>query len=272
MALQYLRHKKSSRRLWVDNVCITQASSEERAAQVSIMRQIYSAAHTTIAWLGGPSKTIEDALLLKCDLVEIIDPGESRSHRWQPHEPAQPFGVPDVWDRVYAKAFGSGLKHTMMQPYFSQAWVLQETAVSSNVLLQCGRTTTRLPSFLWAFGEYCNLRGQGGTFRNKAGEDSCFERAHRFELLHDFDFERFSLSLSFCLSCFRRFRVGRPLDKLFAMYGLAAREVDVLDLYPDYTAEPEVVYVDVAFKMLSCLGDVSVLEVPRGNSEPRPKL
>lgn len=55
-ALWSLRYSKKPRMLWVDAVCIDQSSLSERSQQVSLMGDIYSTAHTVVAWL-GPGQT-----------------------------------------------------------------------------------------------------------------------------------------------------------------------------------------------------------------------
>jgi len=38
--------------LWIDSICIDQSNSEEKSAQVAMMKDIYEAAKTIISWLG----------------------------------------------------------------------------------------------------------------------------------------------------------------------------------------------------------------------------
>ncbi|OTA98046.1 hypothetical protein M426DRAFT_37759, partial [Hypoxylon sp. CI-4A] len=47
-----LRAVDKPRVLWVDQICINQASNKERAAQVSRMTRIYSQCQNAVVWLG----------------------------------------------------------------------------------------------------------------------------------------------------------------------------------------------------------------------------
>jgi hypothetical protein len=61
-ALRRFRLSNISRDLWIDSVCINQAHSEERSAQVKIMASIYTSAVRVLIFLGEPDSA-EDAML-----------------------------------------------------------------------------------------------------------------------------------------------------------------------------------------------------------------
>lgn len=46
----------TSRKIWIDQICINQEDLEERGQQVSIMHRIYRQAEQTIIWLGRPNQ------------------------------------------------------------------------------------------------------------------------------------------------------------------------------------------------------------------------
>jgi len=51
-ALQHLRYETRTRVLWVDAICINQASMAERSSQVKLMGDIYKDASNVLIWLG----------------------------------------------------------------------------------------------------------------------------------------------------------------------------------------------------------------------------
>lgn len=59
-ALRHLRHAEIFRVLWVDAVCIDQSNIDERSAQISLMRRIYSEAGTVLVWLGEATSEIDE--------------------------------------------------------------------------------------------------------------------------------------------------------------------------------------------------------------------
>lgn len=51
-ALRHLRHRFKARQLWIDAICIDQASVAEKNQQVPLMGEIYMSAARTVIWLG----------------------------------------------------------------------------------------------------------------------------------------------------------------------------------------------------------------------------
>jgi hypothetical protein len=54
-ALRRLRYRFKARMLWIDAICIDQASDDEKAMQIPIMGDIYSQASQVVVWLGEAS-------------------------------------------------------------------------------------------------------------------------------------------------------------------------------------------------------------------------
>ncbi|KAK0383633.1 hypothetical protein NLU13_9544 [Sarocladium strictum] len=61
-ALQYVVYARPGQYIWVDSICINQADPDERAAQVSIMDTVYTAAAETVIWLGEENEHTSSAL------------------------------------------------------------------------------------------------------------------------------------------------------------------------------------------------------------------
>ncbi|KAM0080825.1 hypothetical protein ACKRZS_007006 [Fusarium odoratissimum] len=65
-ALRQVRNATEERILWVDGICINQASLEERSSQVALMGEIYHGAERVVVWLGESDPVSEQAIdLLK---------------------------------------------------------------------------------------------------------------------------------------------------------------------------------------------------------------
>ena len=71
-ALIHLRHEAGPRVLWIDAVCINQASLGEKNHQVPLMGDIYRKAVSTFMWL-GESTPDSKQLLLRTMLFEMRD-------------------------------------------------------------------------------------------------------------------------------------------------------------------------------------------------------
>jgi hypothetical protein len=147
--------------VWIDAICINQEDHSERAAQVSIMAEIYKSAKNVIVWLGKKDEFTEDALTAIRRLSRI--PQDKYSH----------VKVADWHDQgtVLRKLGTSPLSYThwlglvafLNRPWFKRAWVAQETILARNVVVICGTAViswamiSKVVSFLIATGWYDQL-------------------------------------------------------------------------------------------------------------------
>jgi Heterokaryon incompatibility protein (HET) len=126
-ALRYLRHPTDSRWLWVDSVCIQQNNLDERAAQVSMMRDIYRNAANVIIW-AGPSYSKSDVIL---QLGNLLAEESERSETIKLDR--------TEWTKKTAESLGISLNairtinaetgNFLERAYFTRCWVLQEVTI-----------------------------------------------------------------------------------------------------------------------------------------------
>jgi hypothetical protein len=124
--------------MWIDAVCINQEDMDERASQVRLMDKIYSKADRTLVWLGradeytpAAAETIERVAAYPKDLFS--QSGVSPFRRQDPE--------------VYAKndlAYTSwmdwcSLAALLKRQWFSRLWIVQETILSRDLVILCGR-------------------------------------------------------------------------------------------------------------------------------------
>jgi len=62
LALKYLRRPDKERFLWIDAICINQASPNERNHQVQMMSRVYTRAQQVCIWLGEADAASETAI------------------------------------------------------------------------------------------------------------------------------------------------------------------------------------------------------------------
>lgn len=120
-ALRQLRHRERDIVLWVDAICINQASNDEKSHQVPLMAKIYSEANNVRIWLGEevPDKS-EVALKF---ITRILD-----------------F---ENFDRLIADSRlvqeWASLFWLMKRSWFGRRWVVQEVALARKAFLHCGK-------------------------------------------------------------------------------------------------------------------------------------
>lgn len=116
LALRDLLRSATDASWWVDAVCINQANTEERGSQVQMMSRIFSSAAATVAHLGSfrPTPALS---LLKMLATQYRQPG---SLEWIVAAASSP-EFTEGW---------KALVELLSVPYWSRAWILQETIVS----------------------------------------------------------------------------------------------------------------------------------------------
>lgn len=116
--LKQFRHPTQLVALWIDRVCINQASNLEKQDQVSRMGRIYSTATNVSIWLGPADQ--EGKTDRAMDFVSMILEGPEEKLHDQ-----------------YAMNW-SDLLLLMRRRWFSRRWIIQELALSKNAEVRCG--------------------------------------------------------------------------------------------------------------------------------------
>ena len=104
--------------LWVDAVCINQASLHERNHQVGLMGKIYSQATNVLVWLGGDVYGVNKVLSVLKDLDELSSKDQSRV----------------LWSREIELLLAPTLE-LCTHPYWSRAWIVQELILARDVYI-----------------------------------------------------------------------------------------------------------------------------------------
>ncbi|KAL9619119.1 MAG: hypothetical protein Q9160_006208 [Pyrenula sp. 1 TL-2023] len=298
-ALQHLRHVSSPRRLWIDAICIDQSSAEEKPAQISLMREIFAAATLTVAWIGPGDEASKDTLKMASYLASHTMPEKYEGLSDSDRPPTLNYKIESrrsewinwfVGGRTDPLAIVGELKHAALKKHFPKArfyrlltnqwfsrmWILQEAALSKKVLLKCGDNAVWLKSFLAAALAELHIYLQGNVSPLDHENDLYAERWKSFTQLMEAKNTEHpgleTLSLSSLLTIFRRSDAKYPVDKFYALYGLAIKDVQALNLQPDYQLPAQKIYTDITYAMLNKLNDVLVLEIPRGNGRLRQTL
>ena len=133
-ALRYLRHVDRARILWVDGICIDQANSTEKSAQIRFMPHIYEAAQTVLVWIGREDDQIQRAFSQARRLVaarETLNTGYPNSaNSSSTNNPQEPFS--DISKDLFS---------ILQRDWFRRVWVIQEVSVCRRATVVCGYLT-----------------------------------------------------------------------------------------------------------------------------------
>lgn len=169
------RVREYAKWVWIDAVCIDQDNVRERSRQVDMMALVYKCASRTFAYIGEASDGSDLVLRNLSDGV------------WTPPHLLGPF---------FARS------------YFSRVWVVQEVALSRNVIMICGDTAVP-----WTLKE--GLR----QIYTSSYYDT-FPTLFHIERIHQLQLATILEALLMGRSC----HASDPRDKVFGLLGL----VDVL--------------------------------------------
>ncbi|KAK0724400.1 heterokaryon incompatibility protein-domain-containing protein, partial [Lasiosphaeris hirsuta] len=162
-ALRRLRWKKKARHVWVDAICINQASVAERNVQVTNMGDIYRRAERVLIWLGEATPNAEMAFRIMRDFWRMVKPISTRrgvrsriAKAKKDDGPWEPDGFDGMKSKLLSKLTRDqraqlirGVVDIQSRPYWERVWTLQEVGLcrhADSCLVFCGALE---PVSLW---------------------------------------------------------------------------------------------------------------------------
>ena len=249
IALRRLRLTDKPRSLWIDQICINQDSYDERSAQVSIMRLIYSNAAMVIAWL-GPADTeatnsVKDIITTFCNLQEYVCDGDHFPDDDRLKELNLPLRDSRAWNDLNSMLGAS---------YFSRVWIIQELAASSEFQLLWGNITI-------SKDEYESMR-ERIFFLSMTQADArkgCPETHLKSVALHLLrEKARDDKDLFKLVRRASRSKATMQQDKIYALIGLAGQ--CHYDMEPDYSKSDSEVFADFATRVISTNKNLDIVD------------
>lgn len=148
--------------MWIDAICIDQASLAEKNLQVPLMRDIYSLASSVVIWLGQGSDSTDQAtralhrLVALCQDDDWIFNGDDL-HKLLPEAPTDDY-------EARLDTIRAGLNDVFTRSWFDRTWTIQELALSQTIpTLHCGSS-----SICWEC--FINATRQLGCFFNQCNQ------------------------------------------------------------------------------------------------------
>lgn len=189
--------------IWVDAICINQANLQERNHQVSMMRDIFSKACCTLAWIGNRD-SCSDAVL------------DAVSH-------------PQLWSSVKLGLGPYPVRSSLLgREYWHRVWIAQEILLARDVVVMCGLKSCRaselhdMIKFL-AQSKYTLIQSSGaGTIFWAAalrGSKFLYPQMASEVALSDSTSKR-TITLDELIIVFRRQRCSDVRDKIFGLLSL----------------------------------------------------
>jgi hypothetical protein len=224
-----LRKNNRSFTLWIDAICINQNDTVEKSSQVRLMGQIYSCAEQVLLWLGESNQETQDAFRFM--------------------ESKQTLSWSDDWDLEENLLGLESLFSILERPYFQRVWVIQEVALSDDVLMVCGNDRIDFGIFricVFAVWKFFEGWGDLDVYSDARRGLSCAtEMISIRDEYQDAGAVRYEKLLQAALHC----KATDYRDMVFAFRGIGDNDRPVPN--PDYNASVEDVYIKTAIALLS---------------------
>jgi hypothetical protein len=263
VALLHIRHHEEHKVIWVDAICINQASTSERASQVMLMGKVYSSAVSTMIWLGEQSARSRVALELCRRFADVMSgsllPNEDR--------------VPGLTEEDYGN-----ICDLLDRPWWLRVWVVQELCLSASPFVQVG--PDNIPwvvlelalELIWRLNSRYIQRGPPREF-------STSQRIEHSNMMSQILTHRSFRNARMLISMRKRIQSSGPKedlldvllrlqdfqatdqrDKVFALLGIVDSQSH--GVQPNYTVSVNDCYMQAAASIVKAKRNLSIFNVP----------
>ncbi|KAL6712375.1 WD repeat-containing protein jip5 [Coniothyrium glycines] len=143
-ALHHLRLTDQSVFLWIDQICINQSDSAEKARQIPLMSEIYAHSTNTIIWLGEEDDS--DASLA-FDVMETVYARLQGTDAKVTPDDFSRLDFPNALDKAWY-----AVRQLLRRPWFTRLWTIQEAHLSKRLFLKCGNMEAAWDDFaVWCY-------------------------------------------------------------------------------------------------------------------------
>ncbi|CAI6341205.1 unnamed protein product [Periconia digitata] len=243
-ALLRLRHPTARRRLWIDQLCISQWDQSEKAQQVGLMRDIYRGCTECLIWLGEIDEESEGFTMN--DVSAAID-----VVNWLAVEGLPDCEIPSTLSSDAAfEGVLKALRSLVLNSWWSRIWTVQEAVLPPQLTIIWG-------PFCVAFVQV-KMAAQNANRGYFSKELRSFPHFWQFRvILHTFTTLVLGLEVAKtgeeALSALQRWRyrdASEPLDKVYALLGLFPSAPFPSIHSCDYESPVSTVYTRVTLDMI----------------------
>ena len=273
LALRQFRAKATAERqrlvIWTDALCIDQTDTEERSAQVGIMRDIYQAAHGVWMWIGGTSLAAETGLHNLYAQAQH-SPGLEFFTEVRPNPRLADTHVLQVKTArgnsgAFVALYRRNIATFVSAAYWQRGWIIQEATANNNTYicygparyrirswallmqlvrdLSYGRLEQPMSNFISQLHQLWYCQYAWSLFETKISAEGVKQlesRTSECSLMRDW------LRTSFLANCWH---TSDPRDRVYAIMS-AMPSYYVSDFQPNYSKSTEDVFVSASVQIL----------------------
>ncbi|KAG0645235.1 Heterokaryon incompatibility protein [Hyphodiscus hymeniophilus] len=240
-ALRELRNRDFDT-LWIDALCINQHDKNERGHQVHRMKDIYTKAADTVAWLGSDDSGRAGMAFRCMKLLETREP-EVEFVELVGHLDKLPETDRQKPDQVKA------IRAMIRRPYWSRTWIIQELVLSRHIMFLWGTNSMELSTFKAGLESLVEYTPQSTSFdgwreiKGIMGVIVSFEANKKDPYTHD-------IGLQYALSQTSKSQATDPRDKIFSIMGLCSDGAALVPS-PDYYQTLDTILRELMIRQLS---------------------
>lgn len=274
--LQFLRRKKSSRRLWIDSLCINQTDKAERGREIQRMRDIYKCARQVFVWVG------DYAPFTRGEVKSIFEFVEELATACFPEEQdviTRKHGYDKLWSKQQDLC-----EFLRSRIWFERMWVIQEVSVrpqpeygapEKSPIIQCGSLQLHFV-YVWEAVMWWVFRKEDYPQLRLPTVMASVNRLINIWYSHDVPFKNpeklkpLGTELAWILAMVAgEFRATDPRDIFYALVGLLPFSLPPV-LLPDYFKSPAQVLTEYATYILESVGLIDIIQYTSGLSKELP--
>jgi hypothetical protein len=241
--------------LWIDAICIDQDNKEERAQQVTLMREIYRRASQVLVWLGPATEQTVPAFRLLFGLAEL--------NEW-PVDAAQERISHIVRDEPF-KYHWVALGELLQREWWNRVWIIQEIFFAKKALVMCGpyatdwdrieKAKTGLDYCLICIHDILEATATSGQPTQYGSFMEGMKKIMMINLLSSFMMQKKEISgpqdpdddpFPALLDLTKNYSATDPRDKVYAILGLLEELGVPPPLSPDYNISICQLYIQVS--------------------------
>ncbi|MCJ1268791.1 hypothetical protein MMC22_008679 [Lobaria immixta] len=240
--------------IWIDAICINQQDPIERGAQVSIMGDVYRAAHSVVVWLGPHDKQADEAIRV-CHILESIP-----LEKWQDirsirdENSYRKLGIPCISQEQW-EDFGAFAQRS----WFSRAWILQEAVLARQFVVLYDRHELPWRDLAASFGfilaskweiEIAHLASSAAGLQNNEKFSPHLMTGNCTKVARIQALRKSGLRVSFwsLLTTVRNCMAQDPRDLVYAVLGMVHTPTNTI--VPNYTKSTSEVYTEAAWAII----------------------
>ena len=229
-ALPHISQHSSTKRLWIDQLCINQADNAEKSIQVGLMSEVYNKADRVIVWLGAEDSSIrlckEWLMALDSLLPTLPDADRTQYSSKNFHDAYRFLAVANTFrDSTWAPKFQDALGRFWSRVYFRRSWIVQEFLLGRGLVILAGDTRFTIEELQDMF--CVPVTKEQKAMMDDSAAYSTLIRLKRWPHSGTQPLRFFR----FMASCAREFQATSYGDILYSMTGL----LEGLHFRPDYT-------------------------------------